>query len=63
MEYFTVNEFANKIKMNPQSVRKLIREQRIYAIRLGTGARARYRIAESELERHQIMSMYKTKEE
>lgn len=57
MEYFTVEEFAKKIKMSKYTVRKAIREKWIFAIRPSMGKKAPYRIPESELERLQIMSM------
>jgi excisionase family DNA binding protein len=57
MNFLSVEEFAEKIKMCPHTVRKAIHEGKIYAIRPGIGKRSPYRIAESELERLQIISM------
>jgi len=59
MEYFTVEEFAKKIKMSEYTVRKAIREKWLFAIRPSMGKKSPYRIPESELERLQIMSMCK----
>ena len=56
MEFMTVNEFAKRIKMCPHTVRHLIRNGKIYAMR--PGART-YRIPETELERMSVMSMFK----
>jgi excisionase family DNA binding protein len=63
MEYFTVEEFAQKIKMSEYTVRKSIREKWIYAIRPSNGKKSPYRIPESELERLQILSMCKSNKE
>ena len=61
MEYFTVTEFAKKVKMHPASVRKAIKEGKIYATKFSCGIKAPYRIPESELERLHIQSMYESK--
>ena len=58
MNYMTVEEFADEIKMCPASVRKAIRLGKIYAIRFGVGVKGPYRIPITELERMQIASMY-----
>ncbi len=57
MNYFTVEEFAKKIKMCGHTVRKAIKTGKLHAIRPGIGKKSAYRIPESELERLQIMSM------
>jgi len=57
MEFLTVIEFAKRFKMSPASIRKAIREGRIYACRLTTGKKAPYRISESEIERLHFKSM------
>jgi excisionase family DNA binding protein len=56
MEFMTVDEFSKAIKMCPTTVRKLIREGKIYAMRPGG---RRYRIPITEIERFNIMCMYK----
>ncbi len=61
MEYLTVEEFAKQIKMSTHSIRKSIREGRIFAFRPSVGKKAPYRIAESELERLQLQAMYEKK--
>ncbi len=55
MEFFTVKEFAVKMKMHPRYVTELIREGKIYAIRPG---KRHYRISETEIERISLMNMY-----
>jgi excisionase family DNA binding protein len=61
MEYFTVEEFAAKIKMHPNTVRRAIKKGKIYAMRPSTGIKSPYRVPESELERLQLQSICETK--
>lgn len=61
MNFLTVEEFAQRIKMHPGSVRKSIKNGKIYASRPGLGKKSPFRIAESELERLHLQSMYETK--
>jgi excisionase family DNA binding protein len=51
MNFLTVEEFAKRIKMHPGSVRRSIKQGKIFAARPSMGKRGPYRIAESELER------------
>lgn len=62
MNYFTIQEFADKLKIHHQTVRRDIKNGRIYAFRASSGKRASYRIAESELERLQIQGMCEKKD-
>jgi excisionase family DNA binding protein len=57
MNFLTVEEFAKAIKMHPTSVRRAIKQGRIFATRPSSQVKGRYRIAESELERLYIQSM------
>lgn len=57
MNYLTLKEFGERIKMHPATIRRSIKEGKIYATRPSAGKRAPYRIAESELERLQIQAM------
>lgn len=61
MNFLTVEEFAQRIKMHPGSVRKSIKQGKIYASRPGLGKKSPFRIAESELERLHLQSMYEMK--
>lgn len=63
MEYLTVEEFAKKLKMHPGTIRRCIKEGKIYATRLSDGIRSPYRINTTELERLHVKSMQKIKEE
>lgn len=57
VNFLTVDEFAKRIKMHPGSVRRSIKQGKIFASRPSMGIRAPYRIAESELERLQLQGM------
>lgn len=58
INFLTVEEFAKRIKMHPHSVRRAIRQGKIYASRPSMGKKGPYRIAESELERLHFQGMY-----
>ncbi len=62
MEFLTVEEFAKRLKMHVNTVRKSIKAGKIFASRPSTGKNAPYRIAESELERLYIQGMHENKE-
>jgi excisionase family DNA binding protein len=57
VNFLTVEEFAERIKMHPGSVRRSIKQGKIYAMRPSMGVRSPWRIAESELERLQLQGM------
>jgi excisionase family DNA binding protein len=57
INFLTVEEFAKCVKMHPGSIRRAIREGKIYATRPSMGVKAPFRIAESELERLQLKGM------
>ena len=57
INFITVEEFAKRLKMHPGTIRRCIKEGKIYATRLSMGSRGPYRISESELERLQIQGM------
>ena len=61
MNFLTVEEFAERIKMHPGTIRRSIRQGKIYASRPGIGKRSPYRIDESELERLHFQSMCEKK--
>ena len=61
MNFLTVEEFAERVKLHPGSVRRAIKQGRIFASRPSPGKRAPYRIAESELERLHLQGMCENK--
>ncbi len=62
MNFLTVEEFAKLMKMHPNTIRKAIKKGNIFASRPGMGKKSPYRIAESEIERLHLQSMYERKE-
>lgn len=61
INFLTVQELAQRLKLSPASIRRSIREGKIYASRPSMGKKAPYRIAESELERLQLQGMCEKK--
>lgn len=61
MEYFTVREFAQKVKLSEFSVRIAIKKKKIFAIRPGAGKKTPYRIPETELERLHLAAAHEEK--
>lgn len=62
INFLTLKEFADKIKMHPGSVRRAIKQGRIFASRPSMGKRGPFRIAESELERIHLQGMCEKKQ-
>jgi excisionase family DNA binding protein len=61
--FLTLEEFAERLKMHPGTIRRAIREGRIFATRPSMGKRAPYRIPETELERLALQGMCEKKKE
>lgn len=57
MNYLTVEEFAQRLKMHPTTIRRGIKAGKIFATKPTANKKGRYRIAESELERLHLQSM------
>lgn len=49
--HYTVKDLATIFKYDPQTIRRLIREKRIHAFRLGKGKNSHYRIMQEEVGR------------
>lgn len=61
MNFLTVEEFAQRLKLHPRTIHRAIKEGKIYASRPSGGKRAPYRISESELERLHFQGMCEKK--
>ena len=61
MNFLTVEEFAKRLKVHRNTIRRAIKKGKIFATRPAGGQRAPYRIAESELERLHLQSMCEKK--
>jgi len=55
-EYYSVEEFANRFSIHPETIRKAIKAGRIQAVRIGIGKRSPYRISRHEIDRISVMS-------
>lgn len=62
MNFLTVEEFANILKLSPGSVRRSIREGKIFACRPTGSKRGPLRISESEIERLHLKGMCESKQ-
>ena len=56
-EFITINQFAIKVQVHPNTVRRAIRKGRVAAIRICTGKKILYRIPRSELTRVSLQDM------
>ena len=48
-EYFSISDFAKKLKVHPNTIRRAIKNKRIQALRIGKTKNSAYRIPESEI--------------
>ena len=48
-KFFTVKEFAEILKVHPQTILRMIKEKRLHPINLGSVKRAKYVIPEDDL--------------
>lgn len=55
--FLTIIEFAEKLKVHPNTIRRAIKSGRLSAVRIGSGKRATYRIPLSEINRIAIMDL------
>jgi excisionase family DNA binding protein len=62
-EFYTVEEFSDKIRVHPNTVRNGIKAGRIQAFRAGPGSRSSYRISSTEVDRLCELDMSKLIEE
>jgi len=51
LEYFTIYEFAEKMRVHPNTVRRGIKNGKIFAFRFASDKKSTYRIPETEIER------------
>ena len=59
-EFFNVNEFAKKIRVHPQTVRRCIKSGRIQAFKTSSGSRGEWRIPNTEIQRIAEFDVTKT---
>lgn len=56
-EFLSIDEFAKLLSLHPNTIRKSIKTGRINAFRIGSGKKAAWRIAKSEINRIAEMDM------
>lgn len=56
-DFFTIKEFACKIGVHQNTVRRAIKSGRICAFKIGSGKRSAYRIAKAEINRIALFDM------
>ena len=50
-EYLSIKEFANRLKLHPNTIRRMIKKKRIDALQINKGKRITYRICFNEINR------------
>lgn len=56
-DFLSIKEFAVVINVHPNTVRRSIKKGRLSAFRVGSGARATYRIPRAEINRLAFMNL------
>jgi excisionase family DNA binding protein len=58
-DFFSVKEFAAKVGVHPNTIRRSISRGRISAFKIGSGKRSSYRIAKTEINRIALFDLEK----
>ncbi len=58
-DYYSIKEFAGKLRVSEYTIRRAIRKGRIHAFRVGSTDKSTFRIAHSELARMGIVDLQK----
>jgi excisionase family DNA binding protein len=58
-DFYTINEFAEKLRVSHQTIRRAIRKGRINAFRVGCTEKSAIRIAHSEINRLGVVDLQK----
>lgn len=58
-DFYTIQEFANKLGVHSNTIRRLVKKGKINVINLGTGKRYIYRIPHSEINRIAVFDLEK----
>jgi excisionase family DNA binding protein len=56
-DFFSIKEFADKLHVHPNTVRRAIKKGRISAFRVGAAKKSPYRIPSAEIDRLAIFDM------
>lgn len=55
--YYTILEFASKLRVHPNTIRRAIKSGHINAFKVNTGLKSSYRISHVEIERMALKEM------
>lgn len=56
-EFLSIKEFASKVGVHPNTIRRCIKNGRLSACDVGSGNKKIYRIAKSEIERIALLNL------
>jgi excisionase family DNA binding protein len=59
IDFLTIDEFANKLNIHSNTVRRCIKKGKIQAIDMGNGKKKTYRIPKSEIQRLALFDLRK----
>ena len=57
LSFYSIKEFAEKLRVHPNTIRNGIKDGRIVAFKIGKGKRSMFRIAHSEIERMILLDL------
>lgn len=58
-DFFSIKEFASKVGVHENTIRRAIKNGKISAVKMGSGTRSHYRIAKTEIDRIALVDMEK----
>jgi excisionase family DNA binding protein len=56
-DFLSIKQFAAKVGVHPNTIRNAIRKGRLSALKMGSGSRALWRIAKTEIQRIAFLDM------
>lgn len=59
-DFYTIKEFAEKLQVHPNTVRRSIKNAKISAFKFGTDKKCTYRIPHTEIQRMIMFDLKKT---
>lgn len=56
-DFFSIKEFASKVGVHHNTIRRAIKRGKISAVKIGAGTRSHYRIAKTEIDRIALIDL------